>query len=267
MQQITPIEETHALPTARSGYACELPVGFTDEDGVRHVKARIRKLTGNEEAILADPKLRQNTGRLVTELLASCVREIEGVEKIGPKVTAGLTSADRNFLLLELRKITFGTELEARYGCPSCEEKFEVVEDLDLFECRRCEEDGDPQITVDLEDGYEDRDGEVHRRATFRLPTGEDEEKIATAMKRNASRGVNLLLARCLTSLGTLPDNRLRGLGARIFADLTMSDRALIERAIRRESPGVDLRHEIDCPICGHGFEISLDMTNFFSPR
>ncbi|POF29091.1 T4 family baseplate hub assembly chaperone [Roseibium marinum] len=266
MQQIAPIETETARPVARMGHEVTLPVGFTDEDGTRHVKARIRKLTGNEEAILADPRLRQNTGKLVTELLASAIREIDGVEKVGPKVTAALTSADRNYLLLELRKITFGAELEARYVCPACSERFEAVEDLGLFECRTSE-DGEPVVEVDLEDGYEDRDGELHLRALFRLPTGEDEEKVSAAMKQNPSRGVNLLLSRCLNSLGSLPENKLKGLGARIFSDLTMSDRSLIERAMRSDAPGVDLRHQVDCLACGHDFEVNLDMTNFFSQR
>ncbi len=270
MQQIAPIETDGASPTARpstrSGHEVTLPVGFTGEDGTRHVKARIRKLTGNEEAILADPRLRQNTGKLVTELLASAVREIDGLDRVGAKTTAAMTSADRNFLLLELRKITFGSELEARYGCPACNERFEAVEDLETFECRACE-DGEPVVEVELEDGYEDREGELHFRALFRLPTGEDEEKVSSAIRQNPSRGVNLLLSRCLTGLGTLPENKLKGLGARIFSDLTMSDRSLIEAALRTDAPGVDLRHDVDCPACGHVFEVNLDMTNFFSQR
>lgn len=256
----------NARPVGHAGHAITLPVGFTDDDGTRHIDARIRKLTGNEEAILADPRLRQNTGKLVTELLASAVRQIEGIDKVGPKTTAAMTSADRNYLLLELRKVTFGTDIEARYGCPSCNERFEAVEDLETFECRFSDE-GEPIIEVELEDGYEDRDGDIHTTARFRLPTGQDEEKVASAMKQNPSRGVNMLLARCLVSLGGIPENKLKGLGPRIFSDLTMSDRAMIERAMRKDVPGIDLRHQVDCPACGHLFEVNLDMTNFFSQR
>lgn len=264
--QIETIDAEKARPAKRVGHAVTLPVGFTDDDGTRHTSARIRKLTGNEEAILADPRLRQNTGKLVTELLASAIREIDGVDKVGPKTTAAMTSADRNYLLLELRKVTFGSEIEARYGCPSCNERFEAIEDLEAFECD-FSADGEPIVEVDLKDGYEDRDGELHTLARFRLPTGQDEEKVSAAMKQNPSRGINMLLARCMVSLGSIPENKLKGLGARIFSDLTMSDRALIEVAMRKDVPGIDLRHHVNCPACGHDFEVNLDMTNFFSQR
>lgn len=246
-------------------FELELPVGHLDEDGVLHRTARLRKMTGHEEALLADRKLRKNGGKLVTELLGSCLRSV-GTKKASPKLAASLSSADRNFLLLELRKITFGSELDARYTCPACGEVSEVREDLEELPVRRSDGDAHPEVVVELVDGYEDNEGNVYDRAVFRLPTGSDEERIAGELKENASRGMNALLARCLVALGDMPSKVREALGTKLFADLTLQDRARIERALREQMPGVDLRREIECGSCDHRFSVSLDLTSFFTP-
>ncbi len=96
----------------------ELPVGYMDDDGRVHRLATLRKMTGHEEALLADRKLRHNGGMLVTELLASCLRQLGELKPVDRQVVSQLSSADRNYLLLQLRKITFGNELETTYVCP-----------------------------------------------------------------------------------------------------------------------------------------------------
>ncbi len=50
-----------------------------------------------------------------------------------------------------------------------------------------------------------------------------------------------------------------------MIGDLTMGDRARIEKTFRREMPGVDLTQEIECAHCGRSFQTSLDLTSFFS--
>lgn len=250
--------------TSAREHSFDLPVGYLDESGSLHRHIRIRKMTGKEEALLTDRKLRNNPGKLITELLASCTVKLGDVS-MSPNIAGQLTSADRNYILLELRKVTFGSAMEARYSCPNCSSTFTASEDLDEFEVRMVDDEQQPEIEVELEDGYTDTHGTVHRRARFRLPTGADEERVSVVMHQNPSRGMNALLTRCLISLGDLEKNQLKGLGQRLFSELTMGDRARIERAMREEMPGVDLRHEVQCDTCGHEYLVALDMTNFFS--
>ncbi|HJQ24876.1 MAG TPA: hypothetical protein VKA60_13240 [Blastocatellia bacterium] len=245
----------------------ELPVGYLDEDGRLHRSATLRKMTGHEEALLADRKLRHNGGALVTELLSSCVRRLGELTTINRKVVAHLTSPDRNYLLMELRKITFGSELEANYACPHCGETSRVLHDLDELPVRRVNGEGVRDIVVELEDGWEDKDGQLYLTMVFRLPNGVDEEKVAGALKENPSRGMNALLTRCMVALGDMPQARREALGTKVLSDLTMSDRALIESAFREETPGVDLSRQIDCDACGRSFKASLDLTSFFTVR
>ena len=249
----------------------ELPVGLLDDDGRLHRTATLRKMTGHEEALLADRKLRANGGRLVSELLASCVRRLGDLSPVTRQQVSALPSPDRNFLLLELRKATFGCELEASYTCPVCRTTTTRQEDLDVFEVRRAEAGADPELLVELSDGYEDRSGAVYTTLRFRLPTGTDEERVAAGARENAARATNALLARCLVEAldadgEPMPTPHREALGTRLLQDLTMGDRARIERTFRERMPGVDLTREVECDGCGRVNRASLDMTSFFSP-
>jgi hypothetical protein len=243
-----------------------LPIGYTDDEGNVHRRAVLRKMTGKEEAILADKRNQRNGGKLVSELLHSCLVRLGEMPSNGPRAVENMYSADRNFLLLKLRSITFGPELQASYSCPSCGESFHTVEDLDELPMRVLgDEESIEDVVVELRDGYVDKDGSEHRSLRMRLPTGADESAVASQMRQNASLGKNALLSRCLKSLGDLPKHRLEAIGPKILSELTLTDRRLIDRALSQSAPGVDLIREITCPNCGGEFRTSLDMTNFLS--
>jgi hypothetical protein len=188
------------------------------------------------------------------------------MQKNGPGPIENMYSADRNYMLLKLRTITFGPELQARYTCPNCNESLQVMENLDELPVRTLGEDESPDdVMVALEDGFIDKDGQSHKALRLRLPTGADEAAVASQIRQNVSLGKNALLARCLKSLGDLPRHRLEAIGPKILADLTLTDRRLIDRALNQAAPGVDLIREMDCPNCGAPFKSSLDMTHFLS--
>lgn len=253
-------------PAAKREYDATLPIGYVDTDGGIHREVVLRKMTGKEEAILADRRFSRNGGKLVTELLHSCILRIGDVAPNGRSTVTRLYSADRNYLLLRLRSITFGPELEATYSCPSCGELLRVVENLDdLPVTALADGDDGVDVRVELDDGYVDRDGSVHTSMVLRLPTGADEEAVAGQLRENASTGKNALLARCVKSLGDLPRNRLEALGPKIMAELTMTDRRLIDNTLNRAAPGVDLVRELECGACGRTFSSSLDLSNFLA--
>lgn len=253
-------------PSGKREVELTLPIGFTDQDGNLQRTVVLRKMTGREEAILADRRNQRNGGRLVTELLHNCVVRLGDLTQVGTSTIAALYSADRNFLLIKLRSITFGPELQAEYTCSSCGESIKQVEDLDELPVRVLGENESPEdIRVELGDGSIDREGQVHTALTLRLPTGADEEAVASQMRQNASLGKNALLARCLKSLGDMPVHRLEALGPKILADLTMTDRRLIDRALNQGAPGVDLVRDIECPHCGHEFKSTVDLSHFLA--
>jgi len=82
-------------------FAFELPIGYLDADGRPHRSAVLRKMTGRDEAILADRHNRNNAARMITELLASCLLRLGTVERPGRAVVQTLYSGDRYFLLMK----------------------------------------------------------------------------------------------------------------------------------------------------------------------
>lgn len=241
-----------------------LPVGYLDpESGILHKQATLRKMTGKEEALLADPKIRSNGGKLITALLENCVTSLEGVEKVDSTVIRHLFSADRNYLLLELRRLTFGDEMEANYRC-SCSVTTTLWEDLSALEVRRVENGSVPEIKVAIKDGYQAPNGNWEYEFVFQLPTGEDEEAAGSRRDNNAARQRDALLACCLKQVGDLEPKRIRAIGSKILSDLSMGDRRLIQRAMDEAAPGPDLTRQIVCEQCGKEYRTTLDMSHFF---
>ena len=243
-----------------------LPIGYANGDAVVRRQGALRKMTGRDEAILADKSNHRNGGKLVTELIHSCVVRFEGEEKLSKQDVANWYSADRNFVLLRLRSFTFGPELEARYTCGSCGEQIEVTENLDELPVRSLPPgEALEDIRVELEDGYWDQDGACHTSLTLTLPRGSDESAVAPQIRKNPSLGKNALLCRCIKSFGDMPQHRVEALGPKLLADLTLTDRRIIDKALNRAAPGVDLLRDMECPACGQEIRANLDMTRFLA--
>lgn len=244
-------------------YEVTLPVGHTDASGRVHRRASIRKMRGHEEALFYDPLL--TPGRLVTELVKGCLIRLGDIDAIMSDLVSQLYSADRNYLIVELRRITLGDQLQASYTCPSCGGETTVVEDLGSLEVRRLTNGSSPQaIAITLEDGYEDRDGAVHREVQVRLPRGADEEFVSRTAEKDPLRARDALILRCIESFGALRRQALESYGIKILRDLTMGDRRLLYQAIEAQTPGVNFRRSIRCAHCNGQFSAVLEASGFF---
>jgi hypothetical protein len=241
-----------------------LPVGYADPGGRIHRRAWLRKMRGHEEALLYDTSL--SAGRLVTELLRGCLVRLGDLAEVTPDVVSRLTSADRNYLLVELRRFTLGDALPCTYLCPGCGADVDVVEDLGALPVRRLEGDRKPEsVAVALDDGYLDREGARHTEIRLRLPRGDDEELVAETVEKDPLRARDALILRCMESFGTLPRKALEAYGIKILRDLTLGDRKRIYRALDTDAPGVDFRRQVRCPACARSFEAYLEASHFFA--
>lgn len=241
-----------------------LPIGYADAAGRFHRTAALRKMRGHEEALLYDASL--SAGQLVTELLRGCVLRLGDLGEPAPDLYSKLYSADRNYLLVELRRFTLGDSLPCTYLCPGCGADVPTVEDLGQIEVRRLDGDRAPDsATVVLDDGYVDRDGVRHTELRLRLPRGDDEELVAGTADQDPLRARDVLILRCIESFGSLPRKALEAYGIKILRDLTLGDRKRIYRALDTEAPGVDFRRAIRCPACALQFEAFLEASHFFA--
>jgi hypothetical protein len=221
-------------------------------------------MRGHEEALLYDVSL--TAGRLVTELLRGCLVRIGDLGEPTPELCTRLYSADRNYLLVELRRFTLGDALPCSYLCPGCGADVSVIEDLGRLAVRRLEDERRPEsLTVTLEDGYQDREGARHTELRLRLPRGDDEEFVAETAAKDPLQARDALILRCIESFGNLPKKALEAYGIKILRDLTLGDRRRIYRALDSDAPGVDFRRPVRCSACALHFEAFLEASHFFA--
>ncbi len=244
-------------------FEVRLPIGYTDERECIHRWAVVRKMRGYDEDLLYNREL--SPGRLVTQLITSCLIRLGDLEAVDANIVAQLYTADRNHLLLEIRRITLGDRMRSHYSCPRCGAEVTVIENLGEIEVRSLVEDEQlTDITLTLEDGYTDKGGTTHKELTLSLPRGVDEEFVSPMVGRDPIKAQDALVLRCVRRFGTLPTATLEAYGVKILRELTLGDRQRIQTALTEEAPGMNLKRSLQCGPCGMRFQGIMDMSDFF---
>ena len=113
----------------------ELPKGYVDDKGVLHREVSIREITGSDQEAMLSPQLKGNPARMLTALLARVIVRLGTLDKarIDTAVTAAMVKSDRDFLILKLKEIDSGPEMEVDVECPDCSRKFKAAVDVGDF--------------------------------------------------------------------------------------------------------------------------------------
>jgi hypothetical protein len=211
----------------------ELPGGLVDDGGGRLTAAALRPLSGREEEWLAAHR-GGPSAPAVTRLLGACLLGPGGAPA-GAEFARRLLVGDRDFLMLQLRRLNLGEEVRAVATCPACEARMDLS-----FSVGDVPVDRRPQTAT----AYAlELDG---RSVRFRLPNGGDQEAL---LDRDGVDPDEYLLARCLRDDGGKP--------------LTPGERAAVAGEMDRVAPQVDLELDLTCPECGHAFSLAFDTTAF----
>ena len=221
-----------------------LPGGWLIGDGVadwRHYRsAMLRPLTGYEEEWLARHNGVPNAIR-TSHILDACVLRLDGQEP--PRDMARrLLVGDRDFLVLQLRRLMHGDRILAVVACPECKSRM----DVDLNASEIPVESGvlnDPTHQIELA-GYDGHGGRVIR---FRLPSGGDQEAV---LGLDLEAATDRLLDLCLL------DHAAIALGP--------EEKASLIAALEEHAPRLEPELELACPECGHSFVMPFDPTAFF---
>jgi hypothetical protein len=235
---------------------CLLPGGYVDEAGVLHREVELTPLSGHEEELLAERKLPDGAA-LVTIILSRCVRRLGNISPVSAGLARHLLVADRQYLLLRLRAITFGDQVQATARCAwaDCGKKVDIEFSLQDIPIKQSQTQG-PLYSLQLspEAACKDEAGTAYREVTFRLPNGEDQEVVSSLMADDAERAFTVLLGRCIQSIG--PWNPP---GKALLRRLSPLAQQEIERQIEAAAPQVELTMEAQCPECAHGFVVAFD--------
>jgi hypothetical protein len=222
--------------TELSDGVCDLPGGLVLDDGRRLGRAELRPLTGREEEWLTQ-HAGMPSAHLATKLLSACFVRLED-QPVNSEIIDKLLVGDRDYLILQLRRMTLGDRFAAVFSCPGCKRAMDVE-----FLAQDIAIEPRPQNAA----AYTWALGDAQRVVRYRLPNGADQEAVADLSGGDA---VEALLARCVIDDGGAP--------------LSLEERAAVIAEMDRLAPQIDLELELNCPECGHSFTTPFDCTSFF---
>lgn len=111
------------------------------------------------------------------------------------------------------------------------------------------------EFEFELPMGYVDKEGNLHKKGTMRLATAMDEITILNDMRVQSNEAyiVIVLLARVITSLGSLGD-----INTNVIENLFAADLTYLQEFYRQINETGHTRREYICPHCEEPFELDL---------
>jgi hypothetical protein len=211
-----------------------LPGGLMLQQDQMLSQASLRPLSGREEEWLAAHRSTPNAVRM-SWLLNQCLLSIDG-HPADSDLVRRLLVADRQYLMLQLRRITLGDQVQAVVTCPECNKKMDVDFFLD-------------DVPVEYRpQSVSSYSTEVSGRlVSFRLPTGGDEEAV---LGSGADGAVQELFRRCILDDGGCA--------------LSTEDQSRVIAEMEQLAPQIELELDLTCPECSHHFLLPFDTTAFF---
>ena len=238
-----------------------LLAGYLDDNETLHKTFTLREMTGRDEEAISKADLRQNGSKLVSTLLERCVlsigtltRKDVGAEK-WRDIIKSLYVGDQDYMLIKLRELSMGGEIEVTHTCPNCKESLKTYLDVSELEIEPFK--GQRIVPFTLPKGYKDKKGVIHSEGTLRLPTGLDREILTPIARKNVAQASTLMLTRlCVFSDGLYVTED-------VMRDLTVRDREYLQKLLKENLFGINLEIEVVCTSCGEEFKGSLNATNF----
>ena len=225
-------------------------------DGVLH----IRKMTGKEEEILANPRLIKKNQAL-NMIFDSCIQEKYKSENF--------LAEDRTYLLIYLRGISYTEIYDVEVKCPECDRVFATEIDLNNFMVDECPDNYHPDALSGTlpHSGY---------RFSYRLPRGSDEREIQSYKEFKAKGGfaveadapdetLHFRTALLVNDIEGLTDkNELKIL----IEKLPIGDVNYLRNTINNPPFGVDTKTQLTCTYCQAEFPTDLPLeASFFFPK
>ena len=239
----------------------ELPAGYIDEEDTLHKTFTLREMTGRDEEAISKSDVKQNGAKLISTLLERCVTSIGHLTKkeVGTDkwrdIIKSLYVGDQDYMLIKLRELSMGGEIEVTHTCPECKESLKTILDVSELEVEPFK--GQREIHFSLPKGYKDKKGVLHTDGVMRLPTGQDREILTPIAKKNVAQASTLMLTRLCTfekGLYVTED---------VIRDLTVRDREYLQKLLQENLFGVKLEIEVACTNCGADFIGNLNAVNF----
>lgn len=223
-------------------------------DGVLH----IRQMTGEEENILATPRMIKK-GEAINKIFNRCMQEKYDSENF--------LVPDRLYLLIFLRGISYSHLYDCEVKCPLCDKKFATEINLDDLEMEYCPEDFGS-------DNLEDVLPKTGYKFKYALSNGKSEQAVQNyrdkRMKGFDMTGMadDTLLYRTATMITEIEGITEKSDLQKLLKVMPIDDLSYMRSKINEPPFGVDTKVEITCSSCAGDFEMELPLeANFFFPK
>jgi len=225
----------------------ELAVGLDVPFEERIETAEIRELNGADEEAIA---------RLNDPAKALMLILERAVVKLGSKPTDkdlldAMLAGDRELLLLAIRKLTFGNEVNLEGNiCQVCVEPQKIQIDLDADVKIKKLNIEEVEFTVPCKVGA----------VRVKLPTGFTQKALVSSANKTAAELDSVVLKNCIISINDKPL-----LNPAEVLKLSIKDRRDILREISNRNPGPQLNELTKpCPNCGQEVSLPLTLADLF---
>lgn len=239
-----------------------LPVGYKDSEGIVHKTVTLRPMMGEVEEAMADPKVKNNGGKIITELCFGIITEIGSLKKVTKDIVRNLSIADRDFIVLANAIVSFDfleKPLEFEALCPTpnevCGKKITLIHDLNKLEIGMIEEGEDftTEYEFQLKDGVY-YDNKLHKEIVVTLLNGRVQEATSPILQRNLAEGETSAFQMITKRIGDIPILR----PDMFKKNMTKRDRDRINKELNNLGIGVDFKVSAICPECGFEFETRI---------
>lgn len=257
------MSKNHVKELIEDTYTYELPFGVKDTEGNIHKEVELIEMNGKVDEQIAKPDIRTNTGKIINAVIGICLKRVGDLtpQKLGrakwEKLIADMYMGDRDYIMLKLRQITYGNDLELDLQCPSCRDKFKYIVEIETdIENRPVL--GDPDnLPFELPRGVKNKEGVLITEGKFKLPTGFDQEQMDNMLRRNPGQANTTLLTRAVKELGDIQ------LSSDTIRNLNKMDREYLVEHLAENMFGPKLIVEIECPTCTEKFDTGVNPVNF----
>lgn len=226
----------------------DLPGGYIDGNDNLVTKAEVRELTGADEEAVAKAG---SSGKAINVLLARGLVKL-GNEEVTAQDLDALLAADRDAILLGIRRVTFGRTVKLNVKCFSCSTEQET--EIDLV---------DDVPVSKLKDPVSDREWMMETKlgtVVVALPNGITQKRLMENFDKTSAEVNTLLLSGCIVSIDGSPS-----VGAVTALSLGMADRTKIIDEILKRNPGPRLGEvKKACQACGEFIDLPLSLLDLF---
>jgi len=247
IEEVTKEAAPQVTTVAPSNSDVILPCGFITQEGTLVKYAEVRELNGSDEEAIAKAG---GLGRVLTTILQRGLVSLGG-EKVRKEDLDDLLAADRDAILLAIRRVTFGEVADYQFTC-TCGVTSIVGIDLN--------EDIPTKV---LKDPVGDRNWEVQLKngtAILTLPTGYVQRLLTENADKTSAELNTILLEGCVLSV-----NGKASLGASTVLKLGMQDRETIINEILDKNPGPRLGEvKKNCEACGASIDTPVSLVALF---